>query len=224
MRTDLLSRSHTGAEVRPTVWGYASVRTTSCLLGEVPGVRPRLESRTDVVVPGLTPRELARVQRHVVWRSTARPGRLVVTTGLVAAVAALAGSWAQTGRPLPLVALVVGIVVLATVHGLVRAVGPRLGRTERVALRHAVEIRRTRAVDASSIATPLLVAMSAVEGAAEMLDETGRALARELLRSALDAVRRRDHDSVRHTTTAMLRLAVRAAQSARPGVTEEPLA
>lgn len=224
MRTDLLSRRHARAEVRPTVWGYATSRSTSCLLGQVPGLPSRRASRTDVVVPGLTPQELERAQRYVRWRATTRPVRLVVTASLVSALASLAGTSLAAGRPLPLAALVAGVVVGAGVLSLLRLLGPRPGAPERHALRCAVEIRRSRTVDGSSAGVPVLVAMSAVERAADALAETDRALARELLWSALDAVRRQDHDGARHATTAMLRLAVQAAQSARPGVAEEPLA
>ena len=57
-----------------------------------------------------------------------------------------------------------------------------------------------------------------------MLDDTDRALARALLWSALAAVRCQDRDGVRHATSAMIRLAVRAARSTRPGISEEPRA
>lgn len=224
MRTDLLSRSHDGDAVHPTIWGYATFRATRCHVGDVPGLPRSVVGRTDVVVPGLTPLELEHVQRRAVWRATARPGRLALAATLVAALTTLVGTWVLAERPLPLVAVVVAVGVLANVYGIVHLLSPRLSRTERHALRRAVEIRRARTAPASSTGMHVFVAMSAIEGAADALAETERALARELLWSAFEAVRRRDDDGVRHATSAMIRLAVRAVQSTRHGVTEEPLA
>lgn len=224
MRTNLLSRSRDRDVLRPTVWGYATARTTSCLLGDVPGLPPHLVSRTDVVVPGLTPTELERVQRHAQWRATTRPGRLGVAAALAAGVATLVVTTMLVGRPLPLVAFLAAAGALAGVGVAVLLLGPRLSATERLALRRAVEIRRARSSPATSTGLHVLVAMSAVEGAGDALDETHQALARELLWSAFEAVRRHDDDGVRHATSAMLRLAVRAAQASRDGVPGEPLA
>ncbi len=222
MRTEQRPGRYDRDVVRPTLWGYATSRTTGCLLGDVPGLPRHLEGRTDVVVPGLTPDELEHLQRHAAWRATARPGRLALTAPLVAGVTVLVATWALAGRPLPLVALVVAAVVLANVHGIVYLLRPRLSRTERHALRRAVEIRRTHSAAGSSTGMHVLVAMSTVEGAADALGETARALARELLWSAVEAARRHDDDGVRHATSAMIRLAARAVQASPDGVPDEP--
>lgn len=224
MRTNLLSRSRGRDVLRPTVWGYATARTTSCLLGEIPGLPPHLVSRTDVVVPGLTPLELEHVQRRVQWRATTRPGRVGVTAALAAGVTTLVVTAVLAGRPLPLIALVVAVGALVSVTGAALILGPHLSSTERRALRRAVEVRRTRNVPATSSGLHVLVAMSAVEGAGDALDESGRALARELLWSAFDAARHHDDDGIRHATSAMLGLAVRAARTTRDGFPGEPLA
>jgi hypothetical protein len=223
MRTYLQSGSRDRDVLRPTVWGYATARTTSCLLGEVPGLPPHLVRRTDVVVPGLTPLELEHVQRYAQWRATTRPRPHGVVGARVAGVAVLVVTAVLAGRPMPLVALAASVGVLLSVHGTVCLLGPRISRTERRALRRAIEVRRVRNAPPTSIGLHVLVAMSAVEGAGDALDASGRALARELLWSAFDAVRRGDDDGVRHTTSAMIHLAVRAARTARDGVPGEPL-
>lgn len=66
----------------------------------------------------------------------------------------------------------------------------------------------------------VLVAMRAVENVEKHLDEQQQAVARELLWSALDAVRTGDAPALEDATAAMLRLAVRATTS-RLGARDE---
>ncbi|MFJ2521283.1 hypothetical protein ACIOWF_20135 [Cellulosimicrobium cellulans] len=223
MSTHLPSQSHDSDVLTPTLWGYAVTRVTTSLLGEVPGLPPHIVGRTDVVLPGLTPPEMERVRRFVQWRARARPGRLTAIAALATCTITLMATAALTGRAQTLTALIAAIGALACAAAVLRSCAPHLTRTENYALRRAVEVRRVRTSPASSSRLHVLSAMSAVEDAAGALDETGQALARELLWSAVDALRIQDSDQVRHATAAMIRLSVRATQATRDDFPRGPL-
>jgi len=206
--------------IRPTVWGYATVSLARPLQGDVPGVARRLVRRSDVLVRGLTPRELRRVQRHAERQASVDGIRLALVTGAVAAVATFA-----VGHALPAETLALCVVAAAVSSGalaglLARVGGPVLSRVERRALRDAVEIHRLRVAPPTSAGMRVLVAMRAVENVEKHLDEQQQAVARELLWSALDAVRTGDAPALEDATAAMLRLAVRATTS-RLGARDE---
>lgn len=208
-------------EIRPTVWGYSTWTTARCLQGPVAGAPDRIVQRTDVLVPGLTPRELDRVRRHAEWHASVDGVRLGLVAGVATALAALLVGHALAPVALVVVAAVLGVTAALLTHALLRVAGPRLSRVERRALRDAVEIRRVRVAPPTSAGMRVLVAMSAVESISGRLDEHEAALARELLWVALDAVRRDDVADVDHATAAMLRLTVRAARSPLPPVRDE---
>ncbi|UKJ62282.1 hypothetical protein H1Q78_10615 [Cellulosimicrobium cellulans] len=208
-------------EIRPTVWGYSTWTTARCLQGAVAGAPDRIVQRTDVLVPGLTPRELDRVRRHAEWHASVDGVRLGLVAGAVTAIAALLVGHALAPVTLVVVAAVLGVAAALLTRALLRVAGPRLSRVERRALRDAVEIRRVRVAPPSSAGMRVLVAMSAVESISGRLDEREAAVARELLWVALDAVRRDDVASVDEATAAMLRLTVRAARTPLPPVRDE---
>ncbi|WP_265522743.1 hypothetical protein [Oerskovia flava] len=228
MRHEVLSRGRDADGIHPTIWGYAVLRHTRCLAGGVPGLPQTLLGRTDVVVPGLTPAELERVRRHADWYASVHPTRLGTVAGAAAALSTLLVGHLVPGllvtSPLVTVlAVALAGTTTASVHLFLRLMGPRLSQVERHALRSALEVRRARTVTGTSAGVHVLIAMSAVEGAEDVLDESQQALARELLLAAFEADRRHDTAGVRHATSAMLRLAVRAA-TARDGIPGEPLA
>ncbi|MDF9877577.1 hypothetical protein [Cellulosimicrobium cellulans] len=208
-------------EIRPTVWGYSTWTTARCLQGAVAGAPDRIVQRTDVLVPGLTPRELDRVRRHAEWHASVDGVRLGLVGGVVTAIATLLVGHALAPVTLVVVAAVLGVAAALLTRTLLRVAGPRLSRVERRALRDAVEIRRVRVAPPSSAGMRVLVAMSAVESISGRLDEREAALARELLWVALDAVRRDDVASVDEATAAMLRLTVRAARTPLPPVRDK---
>jgi|GEM_PF-1267205 len=209
-------------EIRPTVWGYSTWTTARCLQGAVAGAPERIVQRTDVLVPGLTPRELDRVRRHAARRAAVDGLRPGVVAGALVALAVLVLGRDLAPAPLVLAAAVLGAGALLLTRALVHAAaGPRLTRVERRALRDAIEIRRVRVAPPTSAGMRVLVAMSAVESVSGRLDEREAAIARELLWAALDAVRRDDVADVDHATAAMLRITVRAARSPLPRVPDE---
>jgi hypothetical protein len=208
-------------EIRPTVWGYSTWTTARCLQGAVGGAPARIVQRTDVLVPGLTPRELDRVRRHAEWHASVDGVRLGLVAGVATALAALLVGHALAPVALVLVAAILGATAALLAHALLRVAGPRLSRVERRALREAVEIRRVRVAPPTSAGMRVLVAMSAVESISGRLDEREAAIARELLWVALDAVRHDDVAGVDDATAAMLRLTVRAARSPLPPVRDE---
>lgn len=208
-------------EIRPTVWGYSTWTTARCLQGAVAGAQDRIVQRTDVLVPGLTPRELDRVQRHAEWRTSVDGVRLGIVAGAATVIAAVLVGRDLAPVVLVLVAALLGVTAALLTRVLLRVAGPRLSRVERRALRDAVEIRRVRVAPPTSAGMRVLVAMSAVESISGRLDEREAAIARELLWVALDAVRRDDVASVDDATAAMLRLTVRAARSPLPPVRDE---
>jgi len=208
-------------EIRPTVWGYSTWTTARCLHGAVAGAPDRIVQRTDVLVPGLTPRELDRVRRHAEWQASVDGVRLGLVAGVATAIAALVVGHALAPVVLVLVAALLGVTAALLTRVLLRVAGPRLSRVERRALRDAVEIRRVRVAPPTSAGMRVLVAMSAVESISARLDEREAAIARELLWAALDAVRRDDVADVDDATSAMLRLTVRAARTPLPPVRDE---
>ena len=208
-------------EIRPTVWGYSTWTTARCLQGAVAGAPDRIVQRTDVLVPGLTPRELDRVRRHAEWHAAVDGVRLGIVAGAATAIAAVLVGHDLAPVALVLVAALLGLAAALLTPTLLRVAGPRLSRVERRALRDAVEIRRVRLAPPTSAGMRVLVAMSAVESISGRLDEQEAAIARELLWVALDAVRREDVAGVDHATAAMLRLTVRAARTPLPPVRDE---
>ncbi len=196
--------------IRPTVWGYATVSTSRPSQGDVPGVPRRVVRRSDVLVRGLTPRELDRVRRHADRHASVDGARLALVAGAAAALATLVVGHALPAANLVLCVAAAGLSA-GTLAWLLSLVGrPRLTRVERRALREAVEIHRLRTAPPTSAGMRVLVAMSAVESVDDRLDGQDQAIARELLWSALDAARTGDARGVESATAAMLRLAVRA--------------
>ncbi|QJW35957.1 hypothetical protein [Cellulosimicrobium protaetiae] len=212
-------------EIRPTVWGYSTWTTARCAQGGVAGSPGRIVQRTDVLVPGLTPRELDRVRRHAEWHASVDGVRLGLVAGTLTALAVLGVGAAQGQSPatLVVVAATLGVAAALLARGLLHVAGPRLSRAERRALRDAVEIRRVRVAPPTSAGMRVLVSMSAVESISGRLDDREAAIARELLWVALDAVRRDDVAAVDEATGAMLRLTVRAARTPLPPVRDEHL-
>lgn len=208
------ARDDHGDAIRPTVWGYANVSLARPLQGDLPGVPRKLVRRSDVLVRGLTPRELGRVQRHAERQASVDGTRLALVSGAVAALATLVvGHAALPAGTLALCVAAAALSAGALAGLLARVGGPLLSRVERRALRDAVVIHRVRVAPPTSAGMRVLVAMRAVENVEDRLVEQERALARELLWSALDAVRGNDADAVDASTAAMLRLAVRAARA-----------
>lgn len=179
----------------PTIWGFMQVQSSS------DGVLPPSLVRVDTVFPAiLTAAELAYLQDHVRWhvsvpRRRARVAVTVFTVGLGLTVGLITVPWWALLLAVPALGLSSSIVASWVVDAWV---GRRLRKHEREALRGAVDLRVEHLVAEPLLGKgtqeePLITAMRLlahsmrdIEKRADVLSPLDRALARQLLWTALD--------------------------------------